>query len=81
VSIRCRAGPMLALISLGLIAAFVVVNEHWGHALGVLPYLILLACPALHFFSHGAHGRADRHSGAARSSRGDDLKPSSGGAL
>ena len=37
----------------GLLPAF----EHWAHALGVLPYLIILACPLMHLFMHGGHGR------------------------
>ena len=28
---------------------------HTGHVLSALPYLILLACPLMHFFGHG-HG-------------------------
>jgi hypothetical protein len=43
-------------VSLGLIAAFYLLREHWGHALGVAPYLLLLACPLLHLFHHhGGH--------------------------
>ena len=78
--IRRRAGPALALISLGLIAAFVIINEHWGHALGLLPYLILLACPALHLFSHGAHGRPHSRLVRPAGPRGQHLKHASGGA-
>lgn len=44
-------------ISLGVVVAFYLLREHWGHALGVLPYLLLLACPLLHLFhGHGGHG-------------------------
>jgi Protein of unknown function (DUF2933) len=28
---------------------------HTGHVLSALPYLLLLACPLMHFFGHG-HG-------------------------
>jgi hypothetical protein len=44
-------------------AAFLVVGgillwtEHLAHALGYLPYLLLLACPFLHMFMHAGHGR------------------------
>lgn len=31
-------------------------QEHRGHILGVLPYLLLLACPLMHIFMHGGHG-------------------------
>lgn len=52
-----------ALVSLVLVAAFYLLREHWGHGLGMGPYLLLLACPLLHLFLHG-HGNA----GGARSS-------------
>ena len=46
----------LTLASLGIVALFVFLKEHWGHALGALPYLVLLACPLLHMVGHGSHG-------------------------
>ncbi|KAF0136395.1 MAG: hypothetical protein FD152_1029 [Xanthobacteraceae bacterium] len=51
----------IALASLAIIAAFYVLREHWSHALGVLPYLLLLACPLLHLL-HG-HGGQGSHRG------------------
>lgn len=50
--------PMfIAGVSLAVIVLFYVLREHWGHALGALPYLLLLACPLLHIFhGHGGHG-------------------------
>ena len=45
-----------AAIMVAVIAGFYVLREHWGHALGVAPYLILLACPLMHLFMHGDHG-------------------------
>ncbi|MDP3853334.1 MAG: DUF2933 domain-containing protein [Phenylobacterium sp.] len=53
----------LVLASLALVVTFFVLREHWGHALGFLPYALLLACPLLHFFHHGGHGRGDSSSG------------------
>ena len=50
---RSRSGLVL-LAFLG-IAAFFFVTEHRAHLLGILPYLLLLACPLLHWF-HGGHG-------------------------
>lgn len=58
----------LALGSAGLILVFFVLREHWGHALGVLPYALLLACPLMHFFHHGHHGHADEGSSPASAS-------------
>jgi len=46
------------------IAAFYLITEHTAHLLGALPYLILLACPLLHFFMHRGHGGpGHRHGG------------------
>lgn len=38
------------------IAVTLFIIDHWAHVLGVLPYLVLLACPLMHFFMHGRHG-------------------------
>jgi hypothetical protein len=45
----------LVLLGFLLIAGFFVLTEHTAHVLGVLPYLLLLACPLLHL-SHRGHG-------------------------
>ncbi|WP_369823254.1 DUF2933 domain-containing protein [Caulobacter sp. UNC279MFTsu5.1] len=47
-----------AALSAGVVLAFFVLREHWAHALGLAPYLLLLACPLMHFFHHG-HRRAE----------------------
>jgi Protein of unknown function (DUF2933) len=60
---------LLSGFSFAIIATFYLLREHWGHALGMLPYLLLLACPLLHMFhGHGAHphSRADRDQNDAR---------------
>ncbi|RWB96333.1 MAG: DUF2933 domain-containing protein [Mesorhizobium sp.] len=46
----------LVTIAFLAIAAFFLVSEHRAHALGLLPWLLLLACPLLHVFGHGGHG-------------------------
>lgn len=51
---RSRIG--IGLILFGAVAAFLLVTEHRAHLYGWLPYLILLACPLMHFFMHGGHG-------------------------
>lgn len=33
-----------------------VYTYHLEHALGFLPYAILLLCPLMHIFMHGSHG-------------------------
>jgi hypothetical protein len=34
------------------IAVILLWQEHESHFLGILPYLLLLACPLLHLFGH-----------------------------
>lgn len=48
-----------AALSLLAVIAFYLLREHWGHALGLLPYGILLLCPLMHLF-HG-HGSQTQH--------------------
>ncbi|SDB71388.1 DUF2933 domain-containing protein [Belnapia rosea] len=62
---RSKGG--IALIGFALVAAFYVLREHYAHALGALPYLLLLACPLMHLFMH--HG--GHHGGAASGGRPD----------
>jgi hypothetical protein len=42
------------------IAGFFLLTEHRAHALGILPFALLLLCPLLHFFGHGGHGGESR---------------------
>jgi hypothetical protein len=56
---RSRSGVTL-LVFLG-IAAFYLLTEHTAHLLGALPYLLVLACPLMHLFMHGGHGRHAGH--------------------
>jgi len=41
---------------------FFLLTEHTAHVFGVLPWLLILACPLMHIFmhhgNHGAHGQA-----------------------
>lgn len=41
------------------IALFYLLAEHRAHFFGVLPYLLLLACPVMHLFMH--HGHRGHH--------------------
>jgi len=45
----------LALLSALAIVAFFVLREHWSHALGLGPYLLLLLCPLMHLLGHRHH--------------------------
>jgi hypothetical protein len=49
-----------ALIGFLAVAAFFLWTEHRAHLLGVLPYLLILACPLMHMFHHG-HGHGGGH--------------------
>lgn len=46
-----------------VVALFYLLSEHRAHLFGILPYLLLLACPLMHLFMH--HG----HHGHGRSSQ------------
>jgi hypothetical protein len=61
----------LVLVGFLAIAGFYLVTEHRAHLYGVLPWLLLLACPVMHFFMHHGHG-GHRHGGAQRSDAEDD---------
>jgi hypothetical protein len=56
-----RTGPVL--LAFLAIAAFFLFTEHRAHLFGILPYLLLLACPLLHLFMHGGHGGHGEGSG------------------
>ncbi|HEV8389673.1 MAG TPA: DUF2933 domain-containing protein [Dongiaceae bacterium] len=39
-----------------IVGLFFLVSEHRAHLLGILPYLLILACPLMHLFMHRGHG-------------------------
>lgn len=51
---RTRSG--IVLCGFLLVAGFYLLTEHTAHLFGVLPYLLLLACPLMHLFMHHGHG-------------------------
>jgi hypothetical protein len=51
------------------IAGFFLVTEHTAHVFGALPYLLLLACPLIHFLHRGHKGHG-RHGGTPPAQRG-----------
>jgi hypothetical protein len=52
---RTKGG--IVLIGFLLVAGFFLLTEHAAHVYGVLPYLLILACPLMHLFHHhGGHG-------------------------
>ncbi|NJM92025.1 MAG: DUF2933 domain-containing protein [Rhodospirillaceae bacterium] len=60
---RRRSRPSFWKSKAGLVAAgflliglFFLLSEHRAHLFGVLPYLLILACPLMHLFMHRGHG-------------------------
>jgi len=49
----------IVLIGFLTIAGFLLFTEHRAHVLGILPYLLLAACPLMHIFMHHGHGSRD----------------------
>ncbi len=62
-----------------LIAGFFLITEHRAHLFGILPFLLLAACPLMHLFGHHRHGR---HGGGNKDSGknigGTDSEPGQG---
>jgi hypothetical protein len=56
----------------GLLGLVLLLVDHWAHMLGLLPYLLLLACPLMHVFM--GHGHHHHHAGRPA---GDQERPSS----
>jgi fatty acid desaturase len=65
----------LACAILLAIAGVLLWTEHLAHALGLLPFLLILACPLLHIFMHGGHGG---HGGRKHQQTIDERAPSKG---
>ena len=63
----------IVLIGFLVLAGFYLVTDHWAHLLGWLPWLLLLACPLMHFFMHGGHGG---HGGRGDSGSSNDRQSS-----
>jgi hypothetical protein len=65
----------IALIAFLAIAGFYLIVEHRAHVFGILPFLLLLACPLLHMFMHRGHGgHGDGGEGGSGSTRSPDTK-------
>lgn len=73
--------PVSRWILWGFLAviAFYLITEHTAHLFGILPYLLLLACPLMHLFMHGRHGGHGDHNGSHSGSHKETEGPSAGG--
>jgi hypothetical protein len=61
---RWRLPSGVVFIGFLAIAAFFLFTEHRAHVLGILPFLLLLACPLMHLMhGHGGHGSRHEDSG------------------
>lgn len=61
---RWNPRTVIAFIGFVAVAAFYLWTDHRVHVLAavpLLPYLVFLACPLMHFFMHHGHGRHDVH--------------------
>lgn len=63
---RLRAVSRYVFLGFVAIAAFFLITEHRAHLFGILPFLLLAACPLLHFFHHRGHGHGGEAGPAAR---------------
>lgn len=75
--LRTRTG--VALVIFLAIGAFFLVTEHTAHVFRALPFLLLLACPLLHFFMHGGHGGHGAHEGEHTGHAADAQRSPRGG--
>ena len=51
---RSKAGVVAA--GFLLVGLFFLLSEHRAHLFGVLPFLLILACPLMHLVMHRGHG-------------------------
>ena len=57
-------------IAFAAIALLLIAYEHRVHVLGILPWLLILACPLMHLFMHHGHGGHGSHSGHGHAGHG-----------
>ena len=59
-----------ALLMVALVGGFFLLREHWDHVAGNWIYLLLLACPLMHFFhGHGGHAGHSDHAAPPHSNK------------
>jgi hypothetical protein len=49
-----------AFVGFAAVAGFFLFTEHRAHLFGILPYLLLAACPLMHLFHHSGHRDHDK---------------------
>jgi hypothetical protein len=53
---RLRMASRLVFFGFVAVATYFLITEHRAHLFGILPFLLLAACPLLHVFHHRGHG-------------------------
>ena len=53
------------------IVGYFLFTEHRAHVIPYLPFLLLLACPLMHFFMHRGHGHGHGHGGHEHGESGE----------
>lgn len=59
---------LICLVSIG----YWIYTYHFEHALGFLPYAILLLCPVMHIFMHGNHGHGEHGNNHSDDDKSDE---------
>lgn len=60
----------LVWLVLAIAGAYYLLTRHEQHLVQLLPYLVFLACPLMHLFMHGGHGRHHERQGRERNDDG-----------
>lgn len=70
-----KSTPGVALCAFLAIGGLLLIIEHRDHALGWLPWLLVLACPLMHLFMHRGHsGHAGREEPRSDAKKSDSHK-------
>mgnify|MGYP001348583111 CR=1 FL=1 len=56
---RLRLVSRLVFFGFAAVAAYFLITEHRAHLFGILPFLLLAACPLLHVFHHRGHDKKE----------------------
>jgi hypothetical protein len=71
-------GSPVGIVTLGFlgVAGYFLITEHAAHLFGVLPWLLLAACPLMHLFMHhGHHGGHEHAAGSGHPGSEPEEKP------
>ena len=70
-------GTLVACIALTTVG-ILLLTGHKAHLLGFAPYLLILACPLMHFFMHGGHDGHHHTPKSAREAHGETNSSAAG---